>query len=201
MAEQISSRFGADGLHDFICGLRTALHHRSMVEADRLIRNSGANATSHYVFKRLELEAVDKAWNVSARRYLEVLPEEIDVRIVVQSYVPRVRAFYDWLLAVSESTPPPAVADYRRCWSAHQQRSARMAWRFLLAELLKQEIDPYSYLERYLTPTEMEEARRFPKHSHEQVDFIITVVDKHSACDDELRSVVYRLFRVPQGEG
>ena len=66
---------------------------------------------------------------------------------------------------------------------------------------LKRGIDPYSYLERYLTPAEMEEAMRFPIRSPEQVDFIIAAVDEHSACDDELRSLVYRLFRVPQVGG
>jgi hypothetical protein len=199
--EQISSCFGSDGLHDFIRKLRNCLHHQSMVEADWLIRDAGANATSHYVFRRLELQAVKEAWNVDARRYLGSLPDEIDVRDVVQSYVPRVRAFYDWLLAACEAAPPPAVADYRRCWNAHRQRSEQMTWRLLLMEFLKQGIDPYSYLQRYLTPAEMEEAMRLPKRSPEQVDFIIAAVDELSACDDELRSLIYQLFRVAQEGG
>jgi hypothetical protein len=194
-AEQIAGCFGNDGLHDFICGLRTALHHRSMVEADWLITGSGANATSHYVYKRPELQAVDNAWNKSARLYLDALPREIDVRDVAQRYVPCVRAFYDWLLTASEAAPPPAVADYRRCWNAHRQHSVRSVWRFLLMEFLKQDIDPYSYLERYLTPGEIGEAMRFPKRSPEQVDFIIAAVDERSACDDELRSLIYRTPR------
>jgi hypothetical protein len=169
-----------------------------MVEADWLIRDSRANATSHYVFRRSELEAVDKAWNTSARRYLGALPEEIDVRVVAPTYLPRVRAFYSWLLAVADTAPLPAVADHRRCWNAHRQRDVRMAWRFLLNELLKRDIDPYAYLERYLTPAEMEQAMRLPMRSPEQVDFMIATIDEHSACDDDLRVLVYRFFGVTQ---
>ena len=202
MAEQLTAKFGSDGLHDFVCALRRALHHVSMVEADWLIRNNYLGSiTSHYVFHRLELEVVAKDWNSSARRYLEAQPARIDVQIVANSYVPRVRAFYDWLFATVDATIPPKVVDYRRCWNAVQQRATRMQWHLVLTECLKRNIDPCLYLERYLTSAELAEVMRLPNRSSEQVDFIIAAVDEHSACNDEIRSLVYRLFRVPEAKG
>jgi hypothetical protein len=59
-------------------------------------------------------------------------------------------------------------------------------------------VDPYVYLERYLTQTELEGALRLPRHSREQADFIISAVDEFSACDDYIRALVYRLFGVVQ---
>jgi len=195
---ELSRCFGDDGLHDFICGLRTALHHLLMVEANWQIRDAGPAATSHFVFSRSELMAAMPDWNAGARRYLESCAEEIDVRVVAQAYHPRVHAFYNWLLGEAETVPPPEVVDYRRCWNAHRTHNFRLAWRFLLKEFLKREIDPYTYLERYLTPAELDTALQFPQHSQEQADFVIRAVDEFSACDEEVRTLVYRLFRVPQ---
>jgi hypothetical protein len=196
---RIPECFGTDGLHDFVCGLRSALHHMLMVDADWEIRDSGAAATSHYMFRKDELLAANPGWNAGARRYFERCGEVIDVGVLAQAYHPRVHSFYDTLLREAELGPPPDVADYRHCWNAHWQQSARMTWSFLLAEYLKRNIDPYGYLERYLTPVELEAARRLPHRSREQVDFIIQAVDEFSACDGNLRATIYRLFGVTAG--
>lgn len=197
-AEQLSRFFGDDGLHNFVCGLRNALHHESMVEADWQIRNIGPGATSHFIFSRRELLAIEKAWNGAARSYLaKQCTEEIDVRTVVQSYATRVQAFYDWLLQECEEAPPPEVQDYRRCWARHRQQSSRAAWSFLIGEFQKRHIDPYAYLQnRYLTEEEYALAMKFPMRSRQQVDFIIATLDKWNACDSDMRARVYRLFDV-----
>jgi hypothetical protein len=196
IVSQISACFRSDGLHDFVCGLRTALHHHLMVEANWQIRDSGPAQTSHYVFDRGELLAASKDWNLRARGYLAGGAEKVDVRAIAQAYYPRVHALYDWLLGEAEKDPPAEVYDYRRCWNAHRQRAARMTWRFFLTQFLNQKIDPYKYLERYLTPAEIEDANRLPQHSREQADFVIRIVDEHSACDDEIRELAYKLFGV-----
>ncbi len=45
-------------------------------------------------------------------------------------------------------------------------------------------------------PDQLEAVLELPRHSKEQVEFIIAIVDEHGACDDELRDQVYKLFRV-----
>ncbi len=57
-------------------------------------------------------------------------------------------------------------------------------------------VNPYAHLDTYLTPAEVEAALRLPMRSREQVDYIIAAADEHDACDDELRSLVYKLFGV-----
>ena len=107
-------------------------------------------------------------------------------------------AFYSGL-RLSDADPLAEVTDYRRCWNAQRRRSARMTWNLFTSEFLKRNIDPYAYLEHYLTPSELEAARLPPQRSREQVDFIIEAADEFSACDDNLRVAIYRVFAVPAG--
>jgi hypothetical protein len=136
-------------------------------------------------------------WNAGARRYLAARNKDVDIGELAPLYHRRVHDFYDTLLDETDKSPPAEVADYRRCWNAHRQRGARLMWGFLLAQYLTCGLDPYNYLDRYLTPAELQAARKLPDRSRAQVDFIIQSVDEFSACDERLRLMIYRLFGVP----
>lgn len=196
--QQISACFGDDGLHDFICGLRTALHHRSMIEADWLIQDAGPNATSHYVFEKRQLQAMDDLWNQNACRYLEAADSRIDVRELINAYTIRVRRYYEWLVAACEENQPSSVIDYRRCLNRKFGQDARATWRFMLAQYSKRSINPYDFLERYLTPPEYQQAMSYPMRSPEQVDYIIQRLDQWDACDGDMRAQIWGFFGVSQ---
>lgn len=194
---KMTEHFGAEGQHDFVCGLRTALHHLSMVEADWLIRDSGPKATSHYVFEVAELRPVQE-WKSTARAFMDRAKDQIDVRLLASDYRLRVKSFYAWFLREFEGAVPAVVADYRRCWDEHRRTSARLAYRFLIGEFLKRNIDPYLHLHKYLRPDQLAEVELLPRHSREQVDLIISMADHLGACDDGLRISSYRLFGVAE---
>jgi hypothetical protein len=196
IASRIPVCFGEDGLHDFVLGLRRALHHLSMVDANWEIRGSGRGATSHYHFNNSELREANPDWNINAQRYLANADERMDISEFASNYHRRVHNFYDPLLDEGEKNPPEAVADYRRCWNAHRQRSTRTTWNFVLSHY-RGGTDPYRYLDRFLTPEQLEAAQRFPHRSPAQVDFIILAVDEFSACDEALRQKIYQIFGVP----
>lgn len=189
--------FGVDGFHDFVCGLRVALHHRNMVEAEWLIKGSGEEATGHYTFDKRELLSVSNSWRLAGIAYLESADKTIDVRHLINEYSPRVLAFYKWFFSEFESQQFWAVKDFRRCWSQKMSLSAAQEWRLLLTMLLsaKAPIDPYKYLDQYLTKDEIDDAMRYPIHSKEQVDYIISVLDERNACTDEIREMAYKLFK------
>lgn len=197
LGAKMAEHFSVEGQHDFVCGLRTALHHLSMVEADWLIRNSGPNATSRYIFEVAELRPIQD-WKSTARVFMDRARDQIDIRVLANDYRLRVRSFYAWFLGELEETLPVEVADYRRCWDEHRRRSARITYRFLIGEFLKRNIDPYPHLHKYLRSDQLAEVEALPKHSREQVDLIITMVDGLSACDDGLRISLYHLFGVPE---
>lgn len=195
IADQISAAFKSDGLHDFVCRLRNALHHRSMVEADWMIAGADTEASSHYLFEKDELRLVgDDNWNAKAKQFLEQASERIDIRIVMEDYTSRVRTFYSWLLSQIDTHPPESVRDYRRIFRSHRARASRQMWRLMIAEFMKRSIDPYPYLGRYLTPEELLRVQALPHRSPEQVDLIIETVDEFGGCDDATRTLVYQLF-------
>lgn len=196
--ERLEIYFGTDGLHDFLCGLRTAMHHRSMTEADWSLKNSGQKMTSHYVLKRVEL-LLTESWNVKASQWLAGIGDEIDVRTLCDDYQQRVVSFYNWFSTEIEGHLTEAVKDYRTHWNAHMKRSVQMEWRLLLDifSKAKQRIDPYHHLGKYLTHEEIGEVHRLPMRSKEQVNYIISRVDEWGACNDEIRNAAYRLFGVP----
>lgn len=101
-----------------------------------------------------------------------------------------------FFLLSASSCPYPI--GYRRVLRACKANTSRITYRLFLQQFLKNEIDPYDHLHKYLLPNKMEEALKLPKHSKKQVDFIIASLDDYGACDDELRALVYRLFDVPE---
>lgn len=197
LSTKLAEHFSIEGQHDFVCGLRTALHHLSMVEADWLIRNSGASAISHYVFEVAELRPVQE-WKSTARVFLDRAKDQVDVGSLASDYRQRVKSFYAWFLGEFEATLPADVADYRRCWYEHRRRSARSTYRFLISEFLKRNIDPYPHLHKYLRTDQLAEVEALSRHSREQVDLIITMADSLGACDNDLRILIYHLFQVPE---
>ena len=56
--------------------------------------------------------------------------------------------------------------------------------------------DPYQHLPKLLTAEQMKEMEAFPHRSSQQVDYIISCLDKDGVCDDHLWFVVYRFFNV-----
>jgi hypothetical protein len=131
-----------------------------------------------------------------ARRFIAKCGERVQIRAVADSYSSKVRAFYDWYLPALEINATPALLDYRRCKKVCVQTSSRAWHRAMVHHLIQWKVDPYAHLDKYLTSDEIEAALRLPMRSREQVDYIIAAVDEHKACDDELRSMVYKLFQV-----
>lgn len=197
--DKLAAHFGTEGMHDFICGLRTALHHRNMVEANwNLQWSEEGQQTSHYVFNVAELRPVEKAWNAQAFAYMDRIGDTVDVRLLAEDYRMRVRGFYAWLLAKFEEGVPVAVADCRRCWNEHRRLAMRQAVAVKLSLVRGKPFDPYPHLHKYLRPDQLAEVDALPRHSREQVDLIITMADRLGACDDRIRKSIYSLFGVPE---
>jgi hypothetical protein len=66
----------------------------------------------------------------------------------------------------------------------------------LLEQVTMGRLDPFPYLNRYLTQTELDEVLSLPTRSQMQVDRIIEILDEYGACDEELRKKAYKAFGV-----
>ena len=66
----------------------------------------------------------------------------------------------------------------------------------ILIRQIGKDKDPYEYLHRFFEPEIVREIFRLPRHSKEQVDFMINLKASEFDCDDELRRLLYDKFEV-----
>ena len=186
--------------HKFIQSLRNNLHHVNFAEATlniKLVWGPSIVQSTHFEFSVEELLASEGEYTVEAKAYMERCGTTVNVHSLFVSYSQCVEAFYSWLFDVYEKNLSPAAQDYRRCLRERHIVGKRHTWRILLGQVAGSgTTDPYTYLPQFLTPSEMDEVHTLPHRSKEQVDRIIALVDDDRACNDELRGLVYRLFKI-----
>jgi hypothetical protein len=196
MQSQIAATFDAQE-HDFVIAIRNVLSHEEFPDLGWQIEyGRSKERRTDFVLSsdRLHQQAGLPA---SARAYVARSSNGIRLRTLVNSYAERVHAFYAWYKGACEASEPLTLQDYRRVVKACKANDSRTMHRLLLTQFLARNVDPYQHLHKFLSPDQVEEAMRLPLRSTIQVDFIIQAADEFDACDDELRSMVYRLFGVP----
>jgi hypothetical protein len=91
------------------------------------------------------------------------------------------------------------ISDYLRYRRILNRFASESTWTSLLEQVfIPKKLDPYMYLDRYLTKQELEEVLSLPPRSKEQVDRIIQLIDEYGACTEEIRKRVYEFFNVKE---
>ena len=145
-----------------------------------------------------DLKASGK-WNEQARRYMQSSTDEhLHLSVVVRDHfglINELKAKLDALFAqnISESE-----WDYCQIQDSHERRLRRQWMKVLIGQIWNGK-NPYGQLYRFFEPEVLREILRYPRHSKEQVDFIIAMKSSEIDCDDELRQMLYRAFRVVPG--
>lgn len=197
--DQLQTCFSTDGLHDFIVGLRKIIHHLRMQPANwSVTKNVWANPEIQAKFQldKKELMLLSHELNSTARKYLENAPEKINIREIFEEYGQRASAFHSWLSGAIAAAPLETLRDYERCLNENKKVASRTFWKAMIGNWVNADNppNPYEYLDRYLTSSQLEAVARLPHGSEKQINQIIQFVDRYGACDDELRGLVHRLF-------
>ena len=183
--------------HRFVTGLRNFMLHQTFPQVGWRITRDAINREGRSDFTIREDSFDQGDLNVHARTFIKRGGSGgVSVRELVASYSKRVQAFYDWYRVEVQAHLPRELLDYQRILLACRANSARVAYRMLLQQGLQRSVNPYQHLDKFLTRAQRREALELPMRSKAQVDFIISAADQHGACDDELRSMLYRLFEV-----
>lgn len=136
-------------------------------------------------------------WKGPARTFIEKHPHGIELDTLFSDYRGRVTAFYRWYFQAIEDRFGASLAEYRRYRRTLDQFGVHSFWMMLLSQVvIPRKLNPFDYLPRYLTATELAEVSSLPPRSREQVDRIISLIDDVGACDERLRELVYRAFEV-----
>lgn len=195
MQPQLRTSFDA-AEHSFVIALRNVICHQEFPDVGWQIEYGRAEERrTDFVLSPESLgQQLDLA--ADARAYLARWPKGVRLRLLVESYAKRVHAFYAWYKGACAMSEPLALQDYRRVVKACKANASRAMHHLLLTQFLSKKVDPYQHLHKYLSPHQVQEAMKLPLRSKLQTDFIIQAADEFSACDDELRSMIYRLFEM-----
>lgn len=180
--------------HQFVIDLRNLISHGQFPSTSWQIDYLPTRTTDFVLPSRGLLESGELT--ARARAYVQRAGERIYVRRLADSYISKIKRYYDWYRKTIEEELPAPVVDYRRCERICRLGSARSGYKLVLTEALNRKVDPYEHLDRYLLPHELEAAKKLPHRSMTQVDYIISVADEYGACDDEIRGIIYKLFGV-----
>lgn len=187
--------FGDSGSNRFVHDLRNYFAHSRITKADWKITSS---KEGRYVFFLLNPTDLDKytKWDSMSKKFISSNPQGINVEELFESYVKAEVGFYGWLTGYLLDEYGHDVSDYLRSLRIIKKFSAESQWRLLITQYINRNVNPYMYLGQFLTNDEIERVMSLPYRSKEQVDAIIQMFDEYDACSDQLRELVYQLFKV-----
>jgi hypothetical protein len=185
--------------HGFITGLRDYLHHFKLQKSPwELSTNENYTHTTKIILDSTELAHSGFKWESSAKQYLKENSQGLDLAIIIDEYQKQINDFYEWLFAeIDKSNKADEINEYLSLDKFIKAIGARSHWNFLLSQIvIQKKLNPYQYLDKLLKPSEIEEIQNLPNKSKQQVDKIIEILDDYGACDDNLRSLVYKAFSI-----
>lgn len=193
--ERVNATFANNERHRFIQSFRNCLNHQRIIEADRKITWSAAGQRTEFLLNRDALLEYSE-WDPLAKAFMDRHPEGIDVEILFKDYRAHVEDFHNWFHAEVQRASEPHLSGYRQYERMLSRFDVRSWWNAILKQIVIGRIDPYKYLNRYLTEFELNEVLLLPMRSQKQVDRIIQILDEYGACDEELRKTIYAAFNV-----
>ncbi len=180
---------------DFILSLRKNLSHGSVVIPAWTLTENQEGMSGNMVFEVEGLLSFGK-WSSGAKVYLnEVEKGKIDIAKAIGDYNSGLIKFAQCINDILARSVTDAERDYYNIEDSHKRLGSGQ-WMKVLASQIGKGKNPYNFLHRYFTPEEVREILRKPKHSQEQVDYIISLRSVETECDSDLRSKLYELFGV-----
>lgn len=179
--------------HRFIQSLRNCVNHLRMIKSNLLRSFAESGKTTQFLLQHDDLKQCDK-WHQKAKAFMDRHPEGIDVKALFQNYRDRVERFHEWFHNEIERLSEPELAKYREYERTLKRFGAYAWWNIIIKHFIEGKLDPYEYLDQYLTRSELDEVLSLAMRSPQQVDKIIEIIDEYDACDDELRKKIYSAF-------
>ena len=193
--------FENTGLNNFIRGLRNYVIHEKIVKANwRISWDANKKRDVKFVLDSEELlksgawepkkNKKSEEWKLKAKQFIEYNKDGINVYEIFHSYLKCANNYYSWHKAkviAKYSTVLKRYFVYKR----HLNKvEANTSWNMMISHLNK-DLDVFQYLDKYLTPQQLEDVLSYENGSKQQVDRLIEVIDVYKACDDELRLKIY----------
>jgi hypothetical protein len=194
--DKVDQLFSKSPQHEFIHSLRRYLVHVKMTKANWKIETSKEGRSVFFLLNQPELLKW-KDWSSLARQYIQNHPNGVNVESLFEDYSKSVKGFHDWLRSQVWELHSQNLAEFLDYSRAVKRVSVHSTWNMLIQQaFIPKKINPYEYLDRYLTPPEIEEVLALEYRSKKQVDRIIEIVDEFKACDEKLMGLMYKFFKI-----
>lgn len=194
--EKVKEYFSEDYLHRFVQLFRNFMTHVRITKSNWVVKYDKQGRSVFFFLTPEDLNKWD-GWDSPSRSYMASNPQGVNIEQLFDDYSRKVKLFHDWFRSQVWQKHSEELREYFDCKRMYNAVNAGSTWNLLIRQgFLKQRIDPYMYLDRYLSSGEIEEILSLPFRSKRQVDRIIELVDEYGACDEELRKAVYELFGI-----
>ena len=200
IADEISeteNRVYCTDISEFVRKLRNNLLHGRVLVPQWSVSFDGERRTTtgsmRYSVEDLMASGV---WNEQSLCYMRSSTDEhLHLSVVVRDHIALVNELKSRLDALFAQSMSQSEWDYCQLEDSHK-RVLRRQWAKVLIGQIWNGKDPYGQLFRFFEPEVLREILRYPRHSKEQVDFMIALKSGEIDCDDELRQMLYRVFGV-----
>lgn len=197
--DQIScalDKYSSSNVTKFIKNLRNNLSHGSVVIPKWLI--SFGDPRKHVgsmMYPKEELLGFGE-WGSDSKQYVSNAEgDHVDLALAIGEHFDLLNELERTLQDLFARNVLPEEEDFYDIEDSYK-RIQGSQWAHLLIDQFGKNKDPYDYLHKFFDPNTVREILRRPKHSKEQVDFIIGLKGAEYDWDDDLRSMLYRYFGV-----
>jgi hypothetical protein len=193
--EELEKIFKDNPLHNFVKGLRNILQHVRVIEASwQMIYNDKGREFSVKLNKRQILLHPDQL-NAKAKEYLSGIDGDINLRFVFFEYAKHIDEMFNWIFT---NITDKNYHDYCHCKVYIERSRAKIHIKHMISLLLHQKtLNAYEHLDKYFDKEEVVQILSLNR-PEERADMVIMLMDESSICDNELRQLVYSLFRRAQ---
>lgn len=191
-----SEIFTTLGLHNFLQDLRNFNTHWRIAEANWSIKydmESGTR-TAHFQIDKKDLLAWSN-WTANAKKYIQELEDSVDVYKILATYKKQAQAYYAWHKSAVIEQNAEALQQYFEYTRIHEGLRQYQKWNMLLSHA-KSDTNPYQYLAKFLSNSQIESVLSYPKQSEQQMDALIRTVDTYQICDQNLKAKLMKVFSV-----
>jgi hypothetical protein len=194
--ERKNTTFAENPIHRFVNDLRIDVVHLQLhTPGWQHIIDKAQDSTTFFLSAN-QLPRASEYHSLS-KRYLDQHPNGVDLGALVFAYRQLVNEFHTWMQVAIEHEHGEMVRNYHEVNRTIRALGFRVSWRLILSQVVIQaKRDPFQYLDRFLTASELQEVLGMSKRSRQQVDRIIQMIDEDCACDGELRALAYQAFGV-----
>lgn len=135
-------------------------------------------------------------WSEKSKKYISSFNDEkISLSEVVRDHFGRLNQLNGKMTDLFAGNITETEKDFFDIEDSHKRETRRQWMKILISQIGKGK-DPYEHLHKFFDPETVREILRLPRHSREQVDFIISLKVSEIDCDDDLRNLLYDTFGV-----